>query len=361
MQLRSAQILFATSFALVTGLAGAAWACPVCTLKPDLSLADKVLINPLTGVTDGGAKDLLAMDMINGLAADLAMVPGIAPELLQDYDQAPVVITYGEDRDSVSDDPYAPPIMAWEPLMPATPRRVAVLREIVASGRDWTWGADPEDAFRFEFFAALHADPDPVLRDMAWGELQRGAYHLIRTVTPGLSQEELRAVLDDPARPEFHALAILLLGLAAEPEGWLAEQAQRQISKADPENLGAWIAALSEADGESAIAAVEARILSGGGDLPLETRTAAIVALSMIGDARPELRGVLAQKLANFARSTPEFGADVAYALYLWDDWRLAKEAQAWIDDEIVTDHAQIYMLQIYADTAFHQMSGQGG
>lgn len=342
----------------------AALACPVCVTLPERTVADHVLEGQITVLARPDPQDpfrFAVTEVLRGDPKDLWELPEIpflvdtrARALFARDPNATVLLTYGPATLRPGEDPYAVPGMVWKRHPSVTPERRALLEQILAGGDLWFWGGEPDDDERFAFFAPMHNASDPVIRDMALSEIERSSYRLIRSLDVQVPVSELAARLQQLSEMPYGPLYVLMLGLSDDPAARDVVDAgfvSAMRRKGDP-RLAAWITAAIEQNPGEALGAVAARYVDGGDNVSVQDMLAMLTALSVTGTARPELRADIVPILKDLALERPDFAADVAYAFYDWQEWSMADIFAEMIEAQNFEDHAVLYMLEIYVDSA---------
>lgn len=326
-------------------VAPAAMACTVCITAPERGVAQRLIEDDLVVLARPAQTNPFQYEIVEILRGDPATIES-APEV-------PFLVS-SVLRRRLSADPDLGVLMSYGPAEPEDfrtqllserqPRRWNQLLTLTSDLRPQIdqivqapgWGAPrigSAPAPRFEYFAALHAHPNPVLRRMAWRELRTWPYGRLRQITPALSPAELRAVLSDKNAIPDAPLAILFLANhdSQDARDIVAAGAARALAGGIDLNLGAWVVALAEQKGSDAVRSVAEALL-----WPMEVterrRQAGLDGLITAADALPELQPAVASALAEAARRHPQLLPAVAAALLKWEDGRLVQDVASLLD-----------------------------
>ncbi len=320
-------------------------ACTVCITAPERSTSQRLIEDDLVVLARPAASNPFEYEVVETLRGDPAAlarapeVPFLVSSVLRrrlatDPDLG-VLLSYGptEPTDFRAQRVSEPQPKSWNQLLTLTPAlRPEIERIVEADG----WGAPRSGdtpAPRFEYFAALHAHPNPVLRRVAWRELRTWPYERLRRIAQTLPPQELRAVLLDKNAIPDAPLAILFLANheSEDARQAVAEGAARALAGGSDLTLGAWIVALLEQQGSDAVRGVAEAVLWPAG-VSETRRQAGLDGLITAADALPDLQPEAANALAEAARRYPELLPAVAAALLNWKDGRLAQDVAALLE-----------------------------
>ncbi len=170
----------------------------------------------------------------------------------------------------------------WRSLGVASPRFEAVVRRIVTVAA--TWESDAGANERAEFFYALFDDSDPSVRELAYLEMGRAPYAMIRRLGKAIDVEVVMPKLTDVKFIEWRSLAILLIAQKDSPEcRQRIIQALRSAERFGLNmNLAAWIVAGAEVAPDETFRLLQEKYLSGD-QRSVEEIAAVASALSVIG------------------------------------------------------------------------------
>jgi hypothetical protein len=145
----------------------------------------------------------------------------------------------------------------WRSLGIASAQFEAVVRRVLLHAP--AWRSESGRASRVEFFAQLFGHEDPQIHRLAYLEMGRAPYSVIRRLGRVVSRAQFATMLEDRKYIEWRPLAILLLAQSQNPED--AEYVWESLKSAQKfqltTNLAAWASAAIEIDGAKAIAYLE--------------------------------------------------------------------------------------------------------
>ena len=168
----------------------------------------------------------------------------------------------------------------------------------------------------------LH-DPEPLVADLAFAELEAAPYAALRTAKPHLDAAALRQWLADPQLAARQPLCLLLLGISgnAQDAAAIEQRLQAAWESGDTANLGSMLAADLELRGAERVAWVESNYLADPKRSPLEIK-AALLALSVHGNANGAIpRERVIESYRMFMKQHPEIAGYVAPDLAAWQYW----------------------------------------
>jgi hypothetical protein len=196
-----------------------------------------------------------------------------------------------------------------------------VVRRILAVAQDWSGPNGAEK--RCEFFLTLLVHDDRALFKLAYLELGRAPYRMIKRVGRDVSKQDLLSILQRREYIEWRSLAILMLSQSANTQ----DRASIEKNFADcceyslTTDLAAWATAYIELNGARAIERIEQEYLANPQRSEKEVR-AIVAALSLHGhDGRMELRDQIVCSYEIAIRHHPVVSRQIAKDLA---DWRLS-------------------------------------
>ncbi len=206
----------------------------------------------------------------------------------------------------------------WRSLGVVSDRYEAVIRRIVLlSG---SWRTDAARRKRVEFFLPLFGHRDSKIRELAYLEMGRAPYAVVKRLGQVASRKQFAPMLSDPKYIEWRSLAILLLAQSNEPRDkrHVIDSFQSAERFGLTINLSAWTVAAIELQGAGAIEFIEQRYLGDAGRTPKEI-SAVLKALSLHGtEGRVDLRDRIVTSYQVLLSTRPEFASQVADDLAAW-------------------------------------------
>jgi hypothetical protein len=191
---------------------------------------------------------------------------------------------------------------------------------------------------------------DPLVAEIAFGELSRAPYDAIRTLRPALDANRLRVWIADPALAKRHDAYLLLLGIAGSDEdaAMLEQRLDAARAAQNATNVAAMLAADMELRGPSRVAWIEENyLLDHNRSLP--EIDAALLALDVHGGAGgvvPRQRIVDAYR--NFIRERKPMAGFVATYLSDWKAWDAVPDYVDVLRSGAVKDPAGQFAIVVY-------------
>ena len=211
----------------------------------------------------------------------------------------------------------------WDAVGAVSAEHSEWLRKVAMQKRTAEMG-DGDWRERVAFHAPMLEHPEPLIADIAYGEIARAPYAAMRTLKRQLDARRLVGWVNDPARAPRLALYTLLLGVAggADASAWVSERLAQAVKTNDASNLAALLTAAMEMEGASRVAFIESTYFGRPGDRSANEVQAALLALSVQGgaDARIPRRRVVDAYLV-LARSGHPLAGYAAPDLAAWQIW----------------------------------------
>ncbi len=206
----------------------------------------------------------------------------------------------------------------WRSLGIAREEYLKVVRRILMFSASWN-GSDG-NMERIRFFLPLFGHKDRRIRELAYLELGRAPYSVIKQLGRVAPREYYAAMLEHREYLKWRSLAILLLAQSDDPtdKQRILDSFHAAHQFGLTTNLAAWTAAAIEVEGVTALRFIEEQYLCRA-DRTVEERRAVLVALSTLGaggDADLQNRIIRSYRVL-LARS-PEFAPRVADDLRDW-------------------------------------------
>jgi hypothetical protein len=201
------------------------------------------------------------------------------------------------------------------------------LRKLAAGKRPAEMDAD-EWRTRVALALPYLENPEPLVAEIAYGELAGAPYAALRTAKPRLDAPAVRRWLADPKLAARQPLYLLLLGFAgdAQDAAALEERLEAAWRSGDATNLGSMLAADLELRGAARMGWVDAKYLRDRGRSPPEIK-AALLALSVHGNADGRIpRERVIQSYRVFMKEHKEIAGYVAKDLADWKYWDAVPE-----------------------------------
>ena len=179
--------------------------------------------------------------------------------------------------------------------------------------------------------------PEPLVAELAHGELAAAPYAAMRTAKPRLDARAVRTWLADPQLAARHRLYLLLLGSAgnAGDAAALDQRLEAAWKSGDATNLAPMLTADLELRGAARVTWIDERYL---GDRSRSTPeiSAALLALSVHGNASGAIpRERVIQSYRKFIKEHPEISGYVAQDLAAWQYWDAVPEYVALMKSEV--------------------------
>jgi hypothetical protein len=215
-----------------------------------------------------------------------------------------------------------------------------------------TPGSNASDAQWREHVAFLlpYLDsPEPLVAAVAYSELARAPYAVLRTLEPHLDAAKLTRWIDDPIRQRLYTLLLGIAGSAQDAEG-LEQRLDAAWKSNNASNLAALLAADLELRGPARVRWIEKRYLIDRSRTLPEIQ-AALLALSVQGAADtavPRARVIEAYRL--FMKARKPMAGFVAPDLAAWAYWDAGPEYAALLKSNVLQDPASRYAVMGYLE-----------
>jgi hypothetical protein len=328
--IRSAAILAA----LLT-LSSPAAACLACIAMPDESLADKAAAAETVALLRPDPNDAFRFVPVAYLkgGAVAEPVPFLvsrlrAAELIADPEAAVIATWSGPGTWAIHDSGGA--VLA------------ATLSDLLA--RDLSTPVARRDAF-----GSLITSPDPAISRMAMIEFATLPYGVFRTSTARIDRAVVARMVSDPLWTEWAPVAILLLGLSDDPadRAFIRRAATLAAETGRTTHLAAWITALLEDEGETALAWLSDTWLADP-DHPDEVLREIGLALASHAGREDATGAAIRSAADRLAAARPPVAAALAQTMADRGDWTLAPEAARWLAEGRITSPADAFLLTHY-------------
>ena len=295
----------------VAFLSGNTLACAVCLSYPEKTAADHLLAADcviLARQAPGDPFTYAPVECLRGVwkgdDIDL-LVNSQTRRRLQSEPARKVVLL----RDSQGE---------WLSLGIASPEFEALTRRILLFAEKWK--GEQGQRKRWEFFLPMFGHQDAAIGRLAYLELGRAPYDVVRKLGRMASREDFMPLLTSPRFLEWRSLAILLLAQSDAPgDQRYVIEAFRNASRFGPQSsLSAWAAAAIEVDGVKAIDDIEQRYFRRKDRTPEEIDAVA-KALSLHGaQGASAVRDRVVASYAALLACSDEHMQLVADDLYTW-------------------------------------------
>ena len=330
--------------AVLLCMSAAAAACPICLGAGQSTTAEQLADaqQAVLAVPTADASRFRVIEVIRGGRPSTSTIEGGYPRVGPAADAG---VPKGETLLLVRDDPFP----TWVILGAIGREQSAWLRKLAVGKHADEIGAEEWRA-RVALVVPYLEDRQPLVAEIAYGNLAAAPYAAVRTAKPRLDARAVRAWLADPELAGRQPLYLLLLGVAGNAQDAAAlEQRLEAASKArDATNLGPMIAADLELRGPSRMAWVDATYLRDPGRSTREIE-AALLALSVHGNANgaiPRARVIESYRL--FMQAHKPLAGLVAQDLAAWQYWDAVPEYVALMNSGVRQHYASRVAILAY-------------
>jgi hypothetical protein len=355
-------------------------ACPLCSQSRGYSSAEELAFRHRADTTHGGGAPPNVVDVIRGEApaatasvrldreaaasAVLVASPGQSETRLKVVDvirgEMPVGGTIerswviGLDRGAAPD---AKPLLlirarkwqSWANVGSIGVKHASWLRQL-SSTRPTSVMTDDEWRAQAEFVLPYLEDAEPLVAEIAYGELARAPYSTLRALKGRLDMRELRQWTSDPRLAKRQSLYTLLLGIGgdATDAARLEQGLDAAWTAKDATNLGPMLAASLELQGPSRMIWIDAKYMRDT-DRTKPELDAVLLALSVQGGANAAIpRERVIQSYRTFIDVHKDLAGFVAQDLAAWSYWDAAPVYIALLRSDVVQNAASRYAMVIY-------------
>ncbi|MFO1151078.1 MAG: hypothetical protein U1E62_22100 [Alsobacter sp.] len=336
--------------------AGAAWACPICfsgrvpLLGPKIDAADEVVL----ATQIGEAGPYRVTTSIKGAISDGAIILDASPA-------PPVLVVTGRPSLVVRNRSS----QQWSALGSMQAGQADWLRAFAAGApapgapapkiwpRTLDTSADLSDEdwlARLALVAPVLESPDRLVAEIAYGELARAPYRLLRSLKGMRSPAEVLNWLADPDLLARKPGYLLLLGVAGGDVAarYVAARLAERRAARRSDDVAALITADLEMGGPASLGSVIAGYLTDS-SRGLPEIEAALLALNVQGTADAAIpRAQIVAAYGDFVRAHPAMAGFVVQDLSDWGAFDVADVLQAALESGAVRDPGSRYAVQAF-------------
>jgi hypothetical protein len=210
--------------------------------------------------------------------------------------------------------------------------------------------SDAEWRERLAVVAPMLESAEPLVAEIAYGELARAPYGAMRILKPQLDAAKIATWLDDPKLVSRHSGYTLLLGIVGGPDDaiGLEQQIDAALSARDATNLSAMLAADLELRGPTRIDWLEQAYFADRQRTLPEIKSA-LLALSAHGGADGTVsRSRVVEAYRSFIKLRSPMAGFVAMELADWEAWDLTSDFVDIIRSKAVKDPAGEFAILSY-------------
>ncbi len=336
-------VILGIVLSLGIALAEKSAACPICIGFPSRTDADVLLEGycVMLGRPDPAdpfqyTPGAVLKGSYDGSSIDL-LVDSATSRILQVHPNTHVLL--------VQSKPNGP----WQSLGWMNEALEAVVQRVLAAGPSWK-GPDAIKQ-RVEFFLSLVAHKDSRIRELAYLELGRAPYSMVRQLGRVIPREAIEPMLQERRYYEWRGLAILLLAQSDSETDrqYVRESFQAAERFAVVTHLAAWASAAIEVDAVSTMDQIEEKYF-GQVDRTPEELKAIFSALSMHGSREGfALRDRIVVCYGRLLERLPELAPQVAADMHAWKRKELSDALAHVLDKQHdAMDQAGIIQVQRY-------------
>jgi hypothetical protein len=238
---------------------------------------------------------------------------------------------------------------AWDNLGPVGAEHAGWLRQLTAS-KPTANMTDTEWQARAALVLPYLENPEPLVAEIAYGELARAPYSAMRPLKSHLDAAALRQWTADPRLAKRQSLYTLLLGIAgdATDTARIEQRLDAAWKAKDATNLGPMLAADLELRGPSRMAWIDTRYM-GDSDRSTQELQAALLALSVQGSANDTIpRKRVIDSYRMFIEVHKPIAGFVAQDLATWNYWDAGPEYVALLHSDVAQHPASRYAMLNY-------------
>jgi hypothetical protein len=291
---------------------GAANACTLCVGYPEKSAADVLIESSVVALAREDPDQpfsLTPVEFLKGddVGAEIGLFLDSTTRRALACDPSRTVVIVRTNKDD-----------SWRRLALASPEYEAILRRILLVAPQWQ-GAEGRQR-RAEFFLPWFGHEDLAIFELAYLEIARAPYNVIKRISSIVPREQVEPILSRPHYLRWRWLAILMLAHGGDAKDkHFITQAFRSAERFRLSiNLAAWAAASIEIEGASAVSFIQNRYfeLPDRSDRELKE---VFRALSLHGnEGRVELRDRIVAAYGKLLEIHPEMSAYVTADLLAW-------------------------------------------
>ena len=312
-------------------VSAAAAACPICLGAGQPSKAQELASaqQAVLAVPTAEASRFRVVEVIHGDRPSSSIVEGGYPRY---GPAADATAPKGKPLLLVRTDPFP----AWVILGAIGAEQSGWLRKLAAGKRFEDTSAEDWRA-RVALVLPHLENAEPLVAELAYGELAAAPYAAMRTAKPRLDVRAVRAWLRDPELAARYRLYFLLLGFAgdASDAAALDQRVEAAWRSGDATNLASMLAADLELRGVARMTWVEERYLRDRSRSAPEI-AAALLALSVHGNANGVIpRERVIQSYRVFMKERREIAGYVAQDLAAWQYWDAVPEYVALMRSDV--------------------------
>jgi hypothetical protein len=317
--------------AVLLCVSAAAAACPICLGAGQETKAEQVADaqQVVLAVPTADAGRFRVVEVIRGERPSSGKIEGGYP---RNGPAAMAPTSKGEALLLVRNDPFP----AWVVLGPIGTEHSAWLRKL-AVGKHADEISAEEWRARVALVVPYLENPQPLVAEIAYGDLAAAPYAAVRTAKPRLDARAIRAWLANPELAGRHRAYLLLLGVAgnARDAAALEQRLEAKWKSGHATNLASMLAADLELRGAARMTWVEERYLRDPARSTPEIE-AALLALSVHGNANSVIpRERVIQSYRMFMKEHQEIAGYVAPDLAAWQYWDAVPEYVALMKSDV--------------------------